>query len=112
MAGFESGNERDVIYALLGISDDCQNGEIAVDYDKPLLDLYLETISIYPPAWRNFSPKKYLLPMARKMKLKLDENLRRSIKEIVEDEGFKFADGETWGEAEPEGEVEEMLEMN
>ncbi|KAH8665014.1 heterokaryon incompatibility protein-domain-containing protein [Tricladium varicosporioides] len=107
-AGFESSNEHDMIYALLGISDDFQNGEITVDYNKPLLDLYLETISIYPSSWRYYSPEKYLLPMAKKMKLKLDENLRCSIKEIVDDEYFKFADGDTWGKVEPKNEVEKV----
>jgi len=38
---------RDVIYALLGVAGDCQNGEISSDYSKPLAELYAEVFRIF-----------------------------------------------------------------
>ena len=43
--GLESSEPRDFIYAMLGISIDCQNGELLPNYGKPLLDVYLETVA-------------------------------------------------------------------
>ncbi|KAH6883329.1 heterokaryon incompatibility protein-domain-containing protein [Alternaria rosae] len=42
--GLETSEPRDLIYAMLGISSDCQIGGLEPDYGKPLLDVYLETI--------------------------------------------------------------------
>lgn len=41
----QTSEPRDLIYDMLGISFDCQLGGLEPDYDKPLLDVYLETIS-------------------------------------------------------------------
>jgi hypothetical protein len=43
--GLETSEPRDLIYAMLGVSSDCQEGGIGPDYNKPLLDVYLETVS-------------------------------------------------------------------
>lgn len=33
---------RDIVYALLGVAVDCRDGEIKVDYTKPLEEVYGE----------------------------------------------------------------------
>ena len=43
--GLQTSEPRDLIYGMLGISFDCQKGGLVPDYDKPLLDVYLETVS-------------------------------------------------------------------
>jgi Heterokaryon incompatibility protein (HET) len=42
--GCECTDPRDIVYALLGIASDCQNGEIQVDYSIPALAMYTTVI--------------------------------------------------------------------
>jgi hypothetical protein len=48
---FICSERRDVVYALLGISVDCQNGEIKPDYAKPLGEIYTDLFRFFhkPP---------------------------------------------------------------
>ncbi|KAF1940132.1 HET-domain-containing protein [Clathrospora elynae] len=41
----QTSEPRDIIYAMLGLTSDCQNGELLPDYNKPLVDVYIETIA-------------------------------------------------------------------
>ncbi|KAK0648672.1 hypothetical protein B0T16DRAFT_408597 [Cercophora newfieldiana] len=85
--GFQASNERDFIYVLLNISDDCQNGEMLPDYEKKPADVLLEALSNKAFKWRGprrrgHSTKKSgnyrtSLDLAGKMGLRLD--LRRDI---------------------------------
>lgn len=52
MLHIELSEPRDFVYALIGIASDYQNGEIRVDYGKPLLDLFWEVIEFLPKSWR------------------------------------------------------------
>ncbi len=44
--GVEMSEPRDLVYALLGVSVDCQNGEIVPDYNKSLTQLYRDTVEL------------------------------------------------------------------
>jgi len=37
---------RDFVYALLGLSEDCQNGELVPDYEKDLIDVYYDAKAV------------------------------------------------------------------
>jgi len=43
---FTCSEPRDMVYALLGVSSDCQNGELRPDYAKPLIDVYMDVYEI------------------------------------------------------------------
>lgn len=75
-ARLESSEPRDFIYAMLGISQDCQNGELLPDYKKPLMEVYLETLA--------FCPRHVQLPrpLANKLGLIFDETTERLISEF------------------------------
>lgn len=45
-ANLQTSERRDVIYAMLGISSDCMNGEIVPDYGKPVLNIYREVLQL------------------------------------------------------------------
>ena len=49
----ESAQPRDLIYAMLAISSDCNSGQIMPDYEKPLLDVYLEALAFCNTALHN-----------------------------------------------------------
>jgi hypothetical protein len=44
--GLMTSEPRDLIYAMLGISSNCQKGELVPDYNKPLQQVYIETITL------------------------------------------------------------------
>lgn len=44
-SGLESSEPRDFIYAVLSISSDCGEDPILPDYEKPLVEVYLETVA-------------------------------------------------------------------
>jgi len=37
---------RDFVYALLGLSEDCQNGDLIPDYEKDLIDVYYDAKAV------------------------------------------------------------------
>lgn len=48
-SGLQTSEPRDFVYAMLGISEDCHDGSIVPDYEKPLCDVYRETIALCDP---------------------------------------------------------------
>ena len=42
-------DQRDMIYALVGLASDCQCGELAVDYSKSLDQIYKDVLKLYSP---------------------------------------------------------------
>lgn len=42
---YQASEPRDIIYALLDISSDCQYSQIIPDYNKPCIEVYLETVA-------------------------------------------------------------------
>lgn len=79
--GFQCSKEHDLIYGLLGVSDDCKNGKIVADYKKPLRDLYLEALAVNPGSWR--ATQRYLIPFAKRMKLEITSDLKGSIEKVL-----------------------------
>ncbi len=82
---FQASNERDYIYALVGISDDCKDGQIVPNYEKRPADVLLEAISTKSFGWFRVNNNrgsdrdyKRAIALAEKMGLHLD--LRNSIK--------------------------------
>lgn len=74
---------RDYIYAILGISSDCQNGELQPDYEKPLLKVFLDAITICkrePITFEKFC--KFAREVAEKLGLTVDEDVQRLISSI------------------------------
>jgi hypothetical protein len=49
---FSSTEPRDIVYALLGVSSDCQNGQLKPDYAKPVLEVYKDVFNL--PARRRW----------------------------------------------------------
>jgi hypothetical protein len=47
---------RDKVYGLLGLASNVDDGEVAVDYSKPLLELYMDTIAHYGAFQKAESP--------------------------------------------------------
>ena len=82
--GLETSEPRDLIYAMLGISSDCQDGGIKPDYDKPLIDVYLETIyfcGLHKPGQEN---KQFRRTLAEKLGLSWDGDMETRIQEYRE----------------------------
>ncbi|RDW85334.1 hypothetical protein BP6252_02924 [Coleophoma cylindrospora] len=71
---------RDIIYAMLGIASDCQNGELIPDYGKPLLEVYLEAIALCKQ--HKESVHGFALTLAGKLGLTDNKNIHRLISEI------------------------------
>jgi len=79
--GLKTSEPRDLIYAMLGISSDCQDGGIEPDYDKPLMDVYLETIhfcGLHKPGQEN---KRFRKTLAEKLGLPWDGDMETRIQE-------------------------------
>jgi hypothetical protein len=49
---FSATEPRDIVYALLGVSRDCQNGQLKPDYAKPLLEVHKDVFKL--PARRRW----------------------------------------------------------
>jgi len=83
--GLETSEPRDLIYAMLGISSDCQDGGgIEPDYDKPLIDVYLETVffcGLHKPGQEN---KRFRKTLAEKLELPWDSDMETRIQEYCE----------------------------
>ncbi|KAH7248470.1 heterokaryon incompatibility protein-domain-containing protein [Fusarium solani] len=83
MNNFQSTREHDVVYGLLGISHDYQNGSIRieVDYGKNPQDVYLDALRASPSNW---SKSHNYVKLSRMMKLQMDESLKSSVFEILD----------------------------
>lgn len=71
---------RDFIYAMLGIASDCQHGELLPDYKKPLLEVYIDTITLCKQP--GFGLEKLAHKLAGKLGLTIDEDIQRLISKI------------------------------
>ncbi|PVH91930.1 HET-domain-containing protein [Periconia macrospinosa] len=79
-AQFESTEPRDFIYALLGVANDCRNGQLLPDYKKPLLEVYLETVALCNRGGEVGAD--FARRLAEKVGLTFDENVQRLISEF------------------------------
>jgi hypothetical protein len=83
---------RDKVYGLLGLADDCQQGQIEVNYFKTLFQLYADVIDFYSSSRRSPGPSQHtprfsqilqqafktdLTPGATEYQLKLHPSLRQ-----------------------------------
>lgn len=75
---FQASEPRDHIYAMLGISNDCRNGEIVLDYGKPLHDVYLEVMAKCKPR----KGPQLARELAKKLGLTFDKSLERQVAEL------------------------------
>jgi hypothetical protein len=72
----QTSEPRDLIYAMLEISSDCQNGGIMPNYDQPLVGVYIETITFCHLK----TDRQFQRTLAEKLRLSYDEHLQRRIK--------------------------------
>lgn len=80
----ESAQPRDLIYAILAISTDCNNCQIVPDYGKPLLDVYLEALAVCnTPIYGLASREKLARRLAAMLGLTIDEELERHISKSI-----------------------------
>jgi hypothetical protein len=85
--GLETSEPRDIIYAMLSVSYDCQNGGLMPDYDKPLLDVYLETVlfcGLHKPQTGYYWLRKRLaeklgLPWEDDMEQRIDDYCKQQV---------------------------------
>jgi hypothetical protein len=70
---------RDLIYAMLGVSSNCQKGELIPDYNKPLQRVYIETISICEIQEAGTIDRWFLQALAEKLGLAFDEKLQMEL---------------------------------
>jgi hypothetical protein len=70
---------RDLIYAMLGVSSNCQKGELIPDYNKPLQRVYIETISICEIQEAGTIDRWFLQALAVKLGLAFDEKLQMEL---------------------------------
>ncbi|KAM5344634.1 hypothetical protein ACJ41O_013169 [Fusarium nematophilum] len=78
---FQFSNPYDLVYALVGISDDCKNGRVVINYEKPLREVYLEGLQINAGRWGGHEDVRW--EVARRMGLEVDERLRREMEEAL-----------------------------
>ncbi|KAF2117018.1 heterokaryon incompatibility protein-domain-containing protein [Lophiotrema nucula] len=76
---------RDIIYGMLGMSNDCQNGEISPDYEKPLSEVFLEAIAICKAATYSsgYSVVDFARDLANRLGISVDERMGRRICKAV-----------------------------
>jgi hypothetical protein len=72
----QTSEPRDFIYAMLGISADCENGEIVPDYAKPLTQVYAETVIFCEMRGEYKVDEKFERGLAEKLGLAWDEHLK------------------------------------
>ncbi|KFY91592.1 hypothetical protein V498_05395 [Pseudogymnoascus sp. VKM F-4517 (FW-2822)] len=81
---FKSAEPHDLIYAVLAVSPISNNGQIIVDYAKPLRDVYLETLTVY---YAQSKTREEFGSFARRLAAHLglvtNEELERCISNIV-----------------------------
>ncbi|KAM0430100.1 hypothetical protein ACHAPT_006106 [Fusarium lateritium] len=93
---FQFSNEYDLIYALVGISDDCKSGALEINYQKPLEAVYLDAMRLcrvrVKQGYRAMGEQVYesrslsqdwLFKVAKKMGLEKSESLPGLIQEVM-----------------------------
>ncbi len=89
---FEASDERDYVYALIGVSHDCRNGEIASDYGGTTRDAFLKTAPLLATQ-RRMTRRDFVQWggwFAEKLGLVFDDDLQR---EFLDRRGPGFDDG-------------------
>ncbi|KAF1833844.1 HET-domain-containing protein [Decorospora gaudefroyi] len=79
--GLQTSEPRDIIYAMLGISSDCGPEDMVPDYEKPLLDVYLETIWLCEAKHRFRNPERLRRLLAERLGFEYDDELQRLLSE-------------------------------
>jgi len=77
----QTSEPRDLIYGMLGVSFDCHDGGLIPDYDKPLVDVYLETILFCRLKEPERKTEPFEKMVAEKLGLSWDEDMEHKIKE-------------------------------
>jgi len=75
-----SSEPRDYVYAFLGLASDCKSGELLCDYQKPLVEIYLDAIRVIclPQPWqRSVSWVRVADDLANRMGIVVDDSLQR-----------------------------------
>ncbi|KAH7081307.1 heterokaryon incompatibility protein-domain-containing protein [Paraphoma chrysanthemicola] len=79
----QASEARDLIYALLAISADCQKSEIIADYDKPVDEVYLETIKAIEAHGTTYRDRQdedaFKRDLAYRLGLDYDNDLRQRL---------------------------------
>jgi hypothetical protein len=65
---------------MLGISSDCQSGGLVPDYDKPLLDVYLEVVLFCGLEMPGLENERFRQTLATYLGLSLNDELESSIR--------------------------------
>jgi hypothetical protein len=89
-SGFQSTEPRDIVFAMLGIAQDCQNDEIIPDYNKPLLEVYIETVTFCQKTYS----RAFACSLAKKLGISIDEVLLRRLADIIASKPFLL--GSEW----------------
>lgn len=80
----ESAQPRDLIYAMLAISSDCNSSQIMPDYEKPLLGVYLEALAFCNTlSYNRADCERLARRLAAKLGLIIDKELERCISKTV-----------------------------
>jgi F0F1-type ATP synthase beta subunit len=80
----QASEPRDIIYAMLGISSDCQNGELLADYEKPIQDVYVETVAFLAArGGRNLTLPAMATQLGLKLGVPVDKELQDRLAQIV-----------------------------
>jgi len=82
--GLQTSEPRDLIYGMLGISGDCQDGGLKPDYDKPLPDVYLETMSFCRQRRPEREHDRLDKMLAEKLGLSWDSEMETRIQEYCQ----------------------------
>ena len=72
---------RDLIYGMLGMSNDCQQQEIVPDYEKPMKDVFLETIKHCKNATYSsgYSFVDFAKDLARRLSVSVDSQIEDQV---------------------------------
>ncbi|OBT69639.1 hypothetical protein VE03_00957 [Pseudogymnoascus sp. 23342-1-I1] len=86
---FKTSQPRDVIYAVLAISSDCDSSQIRPDYSKPLRDMYLETLTVYCVHENKEYSENFARIFAAYLGLVIDEELERCLLDIIRSQAHR-----------------------
>ena len=65
---------RDKVYGLIGLADDCQEGELQPNYDKSLFEVYTDVIKFYNSSRRSKGPSQHTPRFAQVLQQALKSN--------------------------------------
>jgi hypothetical protein len=67
---------RDLIYAMLGLGSDCENGKLVPDYNKPLEQVYIDTVAFCEMYESGTIDQWFLKTLAAKLGLAFDKEIQ------------------------------------